>query len=566
MLQLLYCSVLVVYNSMIERARYEAVPLSRGTAVCRHPVAVAGVTFDCESVYKLREPLDACPGLPLLSPEATAFIAPVCARVGAGLELLVELGGSTGDRPRLLSQRSFLKQDFAISAAIATRRRIVAFTEELSELVLPPGINVMQNGSARKNVWSTTGNNAGNELWIMGALGLMDTESTIVRHPLALLQVDCCRPVAFIMPMANLLRPYSRGQKAPILRGKDGRLTTYYTKVVEWLNVPTMIVGIGLQMELPEKVARTNVASEDATPDLNVSNLVLLNDQVQMLRAVGRRTRKGVANIAMRGDASLQACLNSRVSNCVSLGCPSLMLSSDTALGAVLHAKWAALREQLLGARSARHLRIVFGMPATWSEQLAQLFVAAGREFPHFLIVLQQEKDVDGVRRLRELGLPVHDEQVRLFPTVPQWIATLAQCDVVLSGRIHGSLAAMAASVPSIAVATDMRMHELATRMRVPTVQATHLAPNLNLSVFINRYVRFDGVAFDDNRAAIAEKYVSTLGALGVPVSQRVVRIATGRSEPPARGTPSLIAQKTSGFQRLLDGRGSKDFWRPSAT
>ena len=95
-------------------------PFSGGAAVCLHPVAVAGVTFDCESVYELREPLDACPGLPLLSPERrsqTAFIAPVCARVGAGLELLVELGGPTGDRARLCAQRSFLNQDFAISAA-----------------------------------------------------------------------------------------------------------------------------------------------------------------------------------------------------------------------------------------------------------------------------------------------------------------------------------------------------------------------------------------------------------------------------------------------------------------
>ena len=58
----------------------------------------------------------------------------------------------------------------------------------------------------------------------------MDTQSTIARPPLALLQqstAPCCRPVAviryYIMPMANLLRPYIRGQEAPILRGKDGR-------------------------------------------------------------------------------------------------------------------------------------------------------------------------------------------------------------------------------------------------------------------------------------------------------------------------------------------------------
>ena len=138
-----------------------------------------------------------------------------------------------------------------------------------------------------------------------------------------------------------------------------------------------------------------------------------------MLKVVGSRSRKGVANIAVRGDVSLRTCLNSGLSSCVSLGCPSLMLSPDTALGSVLHAKWAELRKRLLGARSARHLRVVFGMPATWSEQLARLFVAVGRECPHFLIVLQQESDVNSVQRLREMGLPVRDEQVRLFTTVP---------------------------------------------------------------------------------------------------------------------------------------------------
>ena len=100
----------------------------------------------------------------------------------------------------------------------------------------------------------------------------------------------------------------------------------------------------------------------------------------------------------------------------------------------------------------------------------------------------------------------------------------------MISARIHGSLAATAASVPVVAVATDMRINELASRMQLPTVQATHLEPNIGLATFIQRYVRFDGHAFDDNRAAIAERYVSTLGALGLPASQRVVIICTNCS------------------------------------
>ena len=486
-----------------------------GSAVCRHPIVVAGGRFDCEIEYVVRDPLETCQA-PLLSPEATAFIAPVCARFDVGLEVLVELSGPTGGRPRLLSHRSFLDQAFASSATIATRRRIVAFSEELSEPVLPFVIHPMHNASARKTVWDATGNNAGNKLWILGALELLDAESTIVRHPSAVLQADCCRPVAFLMPMANLLRPYTRGQQAHILIGKDRRLTSNYQRLAQRLNVPTIILGIGVQVELT----------------VNATNLVLLKEQEEMLKVVGSRSRKGVANIAVRGDVSLRTCLNSGLSSCVSLGCPSLMLSPDTALGSVLHAKWAELRKRLLGARSAWHLRIVFGMPATWSEQLARLFVSVGRECPHFLIVLQQESDVNGVQRLREMGLPVRDEQVRLFATVPPWIATLAQFDLVISARIHGSLAATAASVPAVAVATDLRINELASRMQIPTVQATHLGPNLDLPTFIQRYVRFDGHAFDDNRAAIAERYVSTLGALGLPASQRVVRIAAARSEP----------------------------------
>ena len=80
-------------------------------------------------------------------------------------------------------------------------------------------------------MWSTTGNNAGNagatsnERWCMdnGCIGAHGH----TEH-------DCAPPTGsatsrllpssglYIMPMANLLRSYIRGQEAPILRGKDG--------------------------------------------------------------------------------------------------------------------------------------------------------------------------------------------------------------------------------------------------------------------------------------------------------------------------------------------------------
>ena len=70
------------------------------------------------------------------------------------------------------------------------------------------------------------------------------------------------------MPMANLLRPYIRGQEAPILRGKDGRPPiTFMTRVIRQKN------GIDTLYTL-----RTSSGSGDA---------VLTNEK--LLRVASRR-------------------------------------------------------------------------------------------------------------------------------------------------------------------------------------------------------------------------------------------------------------------------------------
>ena len=204
------------------------------------------------------------------------------------------------------------------------------------------------------------------------------------------------------------------------------------------------------------------------------------------------------------------------------------MLSRNTALGVLLQTKWEALRRRV-SEKGSSPLRLVFGMPAGWSNELAELFVSAGRAHPDFLIVLQTESDVSSVHQLRGLGLNVRDDQVKVFTSVTEWVATLASYDLSIGARIHGGMAATAASVPAVVVATDTRIDELAKCVGVPTVREITLPKQLSLKVFLDCCVpRFDGAVFDQNRARIAKKYVHVFHALQVPLSQHVWRISQG--------------------------------------
>ena len=125
--------------------------------------------------------------------------------------------------------------------------------------------------------------------------------------------------------------------------------------------------------------------------------------------------------------------------------------------------------------------------------------------------------------------MKVRDDQVRVFASVTEWTAALASYDLSIGARIHGGLAATAASVPAVVIATDTRIDELAKRVGLPTVREISLPKQLSLKVFLDCCVpRFNGAVFDQNRARIAKKYVQLFEALQVPLSQHVRRIRQG--------------------------------------
>jgi hypothetical protein len=109
----------------------------------------------------------------------------------------------------------------------------------------------------------------------------------------------------------------------------------------------------------------------------------------------------------------------------------------------------------------------------------------------------------------------------RFFYKIDPWMDFLKTQDLVLGARIHGAMIGLAASVPSVAIPTDMRIFELADIMKIPRVQVHDptLTGEFDLAKFLEASIAsFDGKVFDENRMAMIRKYKIMLNAIGVEI------------------------------------------------
>ena len=268
-------------------------------------------------------------------------------------------------------------------------KRILAFSRGLLEQCTEQSFEIsrqsdfMQNRTARHLLWHATGGNSGNCVWRQGALDMVQTERTVIVDDEK--AVGEPRLAALVLPSANLLVPISRGSpqctsnhdRVPagltlservMCRYTHNRgLTLSYRSLIQKLQVPVVVLGIGTQVQGFMETALPQGSEDPASVQKYRSNarlrmewnqhsaledLVLDGDQIDFLNTAKNHSRHNVANIAVRGDVSEQVCRNSGVSNCQSLGCPSLMLNRNTALGVLLQTKWEALRRRVSEKRS----------------------------------------------------------------------------------------------------------------------------------------------------------------------------------------------------------------------
>mmetsp|Transcript_5397 Transcript_5397/g.15966 ORF Transcript_5397/g.15966 Transcript_5397/m.15966 type:complete len:242 (-) Transcript_5397:200-925(-) len=234
---------------------------------------------------------------------------------------------------------------------------------------------------------------------------------------------------------------------------------------------------------------------------------------------------------------------------CEPNGCPSLTLNRDVRLGANLEDKF-----RLIAARVARdeRLRLAITLPAIkphWPSmhhtertllEILFLHIAARHDT---IVVIQTKYDFLTMKTLRKQHGAKFPNVTELsmyrgdFDTIDGWKETLAKRDLVLGGRIHGTMMGIYAAVPSILVGCDFRQWELATAMQIPMV--THrdfigqrfrspgaAGQKFDMKKFIATVAEaFRGATFDRRRREVVRNYQRMLAIAGLEINPELYHL-----------------------------------------
>jgi hypothetical protein len=326
--------------------------------------------------------------------------------------------------------------------------------------------------------------NSGNLVWAYGAWQLVDPEATEL---VPLVAPPFHTPVhAVLLPTANMLVNASKYSDV----ADYTHILTNILNGVQPQSVPILLIAIGSQVEFEE--AGGSPQSINDTAAFGAAHIALHPEQIAFLRRI---TDSG-GMMTTRGTFTQQIVAANGLPPPLPLSCPSLFLNHNPALGAVLQRKWDAVL-------AARHplLRLAVTLPNIPADEagarkyeVVMRFIAEHVLKPYArsaVVMLQTTRDVDTLELMRiKYGAHVRPDRVRYFYDVQAWADGMqACCDFVFGFRIHGTVMGVAAEVPGIVIAPDIRVKELADAMNIPTIDMDKL--NMN----VDKFELFDFIA-----------------------------------------------------------------------
>lgn len=374
--------------------------------------------------------------------------------------------------------------------------------------------------------------NYGNMVWRYASSMMLNPATTWVdpSDRLALVNLTDGPVDALIVATANTLHLTDE----PILQD----LIEAMTDRVKRRDVPTIVVGIGIQFEFD---------NNDKNYELNRTDLALYHDfQKEFLLEISKRQKTPA--IGVRGDLTKAVCENSGISNCVSMGCPSLTISRDLNLGKTLETNWLAVEKKL---HANEKIKIAMTVPAfANSEAVTTAFgvIAAivERYGSQVTVITQAKTDSERLsqfidRRWKKMspitGLKSSMVQYEEYYNVESWLVGARKYDLCLSFRIHGSMTFIGSGVPTVAVPTDFRIMELLYAMKISYMLPEQLQTLLNRAMKSgaqnNDFVLsvMDGVenrdfqAFEDNRRMKLKAWKSILEEIGLEMDPALTKI-----------------------------------------
>ncbi len=303
--------------------------------------------------------------------------------------------------------------------------------------------------------------------------------------------------------------------------GAHADLTDWAVKL-ERLKLPVVLIGLGAQA----------VAKDSPVPLTPGTRRFL--EVVQSLRPDPR-----TPNIALRGEFS-RSVLEAHGGEGVALGCPSLFLNFDPALGAQISA--AARRKVGSGFTFA------VGNPYLASSVAAEITLSALAHARGARCIVQHPREMMAlatgnahllpeakIEFIRERMLPRHSTDDFLAWTrafwdlhldISSWIASVRSSGRVVGARYHGVALGAQAGVPACVVAIDARTLELAETGCMPHVDVAEAAALADIHGVDDLWTPEHGERFDAHRAGLAGRLADFLRAQNLTPSENLKALA----------------------------------------
>jgi hypothetical protein len=291
------------------------------------------------------------------------------------------------------------------------------------------------------------------------------------------------KPDIIILPCSNYINNYFDISK------------TNLVNIIKNVNVPVIPFGLGYQGEIGSK-------------------LNILDGNIQFLKELSLKSH----TIFLRGNDTKIVCDEYGIKNYCVTGCPSLFLNPNPHLGKIMESKYINSPKNNIVVHS-------LSLKTSLIKTERNLFNYANNHY--FQYIFQETPyliDKTNTEKMNEVNNYYNDNSFLIksnpvcFTNPFYWINYIkTHFNFGIGTRIHGTMVTLAAEIPVVLIAHDLRTKELAESMFIPFVSEFNIEEINNIKI--------NGTLFDENRKKIALIYNDILIKHGLTPSKHLTNL-----------------------------------------
>ncbi|MBD1221409.1 polysaccharide pyruvyl transferase family protein [Virgibacillus halodenitrificans] len=334
----------------------------------------------------------------------------------------------------------------------------------MRKLLIRAGMSPFDSLDASQIIFNNTiGGNVGNLVYQYSVYRTLMTEETTITPDYYDVNPRNAQYInenydAYVIPLADAFR----SSFIPALKK--------YTKLIKKLNIPVIVIGVGLRAPFEPKL-REGFPFDDDVKEFVKAVL----EKSSMIGVRGEITSKYLSRLGFKEGIDHTV-----------IGCPSMY-----AFGSELKIKEANINKDSLICVNSSKLS---------QGNVLEFIARSMRDYPNHYFIPQWLKElVLGYAGGPPLDKPKNNypcsisdpvyrnDRVRFFLNVPTWLDFLSKADLSVGARLHGNITATLAGTPSIILPKDARMRELTEYHGLTHVWWNDISENTHLEDLVEK-------------------------------------------------------------------------------